>query len=282
MNQNIIAKRIHQNGKVTGVVKPYLITKAESNLLGVFSKYYYGSLTDCCVPYDIENPVHKIKFKLSSILLGFRQVLEGLKKMHAMGIYPGDIKPGNILYKGTKFVTIDFGDAIVKERLEAALNSSKTFDEKLMEIAGTATPLYTNYYDILAGRQAVIKEDVDELVEVFKKTDVFSMGKTLYETVTQKEALWGKEEKYSFIPVKSFNNCRGYYKEIEDHLRNFSSPQKLINLVVSMVEPDYRLRPTASSALESLDEIIQEKIKGDIKSLYNQVQKTESFKASLI
>ena len=97
------------------------------------------------------------------------EVLKGLAFTHSNGIYHRDIKPGNILlsYQGEVKIT-DFGLALIADSTAVTLQNT---------VLGT--PAYMS-------PEQIAGEKLDG------RTDIFSLGATLYEMLTKKQAFGGK------------------------------------------------------------------------------------------
>jgi serine/threonine protein kinase len=247
-NEFHLLTSIHKVGKVWGIqAPPRKMTQIQEGLteqFGYFGKLYEGDYFD-----DIdENPSRKFK----DYLVDFHQLLMGLKHLSDLNILHGDLKPENILIKldddGIKLVHLaDFGGAVM-------------FDPTLSldQIAGargrTFTSAFSPYCDLEKSIALAAQGKYDELVELEKKRDIFSMGCILQKLITNKDAYDLDDLEFPRLDT---------YHSINDQ----DVPGLIKDLIKRMVDPDYTKRPTAQNAFEIFNEYFQ----SSHITLYNQI-----------
>ncbi len=121
---------------------------------------------------------------LEQVLKFGGQIADALDKAHRAGIVHRDLKPGNIMLTATGAKLLDFGLA----RPASALVSGAT----LTAAAAPTTPV-TQEGTVVGTFQYMSPEQV-EGKEVDSRSDIFSPGAVLYETVTGKKAFEGKSQ----------------------------------------------------------------------------------------
>ncbi|MGI8989486.1 MAG: serine/threonine protein kinase [Bryobacteraceae bacterium] len=112
------------------------------------------------------------------------QISEALAAAHAGGIVHRDVKPANIMVTDSGLVKVlDFGLAKLTEPVGADLDGSgvtRNVDEMLRTTEGT-----------IAGTAAYMSPEQAEGKPVDSRTDIFSFGSVLYETITGQRAFQG-------------------------------------------------------------------------------------------
>lgn len=157
------------------------------------------------------------------------QILEGLHHLHKAGIVHCDIKPENIFVVlgeagGGEAKLMDFGGIV--------------FADEADPIAKVATPRYAAPEQLLGQR-------------VTAKTDVFSMGVTLYELLTGVTPFQGK--------AHDWDACLRRADEAIPALDEHGAfPSKLVEAVRRMLSRSPEERPTALQALRLLQPIHRE------------------------
>jgi len=154
-------------------------------------------------------------------------VLEGLTVAHAGGVVHGDLKPSNVLLTTSGFVKVcDFGVA-------QSLGPRKD---------GTGRRIRAGTPQYMAPEQFETEVDLDP------RSDLYAVGAMLYQVITgllphrNTESIEGiLEEKRRGVPRPRFDRL------------GRAIPPGIAELVVSLTEPELRLRPRfAAEALETL------------------------------
>jgi serine/threonine protein kinase len=114
-----------------------------------------------------------------------KDVLEGLECMHQMNIVHRDIKPSNICIEFSessaqlRFIIIDLGAAIGIESQSIPSPAAETgfgFTGMYTDVAGTKLPLGTVLF--------MSPEHIDQYRAVDGRTDIFSLGVTMYQCMS--------------------------------------------------------------------------------------------------
>jgi eukaryotic-like serine/threonine-protein kinase len=136
------------------------------------------------------------------------------------GLVHRDIKPANIVIRDDKrTVLIDFG--LAKSRTEEALTSTS-------EILGTAEYMAPE----------VVKGQVPDVV-----SDIYSLGATLYELLTDERPTPGRN------PTEIFNNILNDWMPPDVTKFRRDLPPDLSRLVMDLIHPDPVRRPQDPSVL---------------------------------
>jgi eukaryotic-like serine/threonine-protein kinase len=138
---------------------------------------------ECVEGETLAKRLEKGPLQLEQVLKYGAQIADALDKAHRAGIVHRDLKPGNIMLTGTGVKLLDFGLAKPAAPLtSAAMLTAVTQDSPVTE-QGT----------IVGTFQYVSPEQV-EGKELDGRSDVFSLGAVLYETLTGKRAFEGKSQ----------------------------------------------------------------------------------------
>src|SRR5262249_23733079 len=132
----------------------------------------------------IARRLEKGPLPLAQVLKFGGQLADALDKAHRAGIVHRDLKPGNIILSATGAKLLDFGLA----RPASALVSGAT-----LTAAAAPTTAVTQEGTVVGTFQYMSPEQV-EGKEVDSRSDIFSLGAVLYETVTGKKAFEGKSQ----------------------------------------------------------------------------------------
>ncbi|MGB7344175.1 MAG: serine/threonine-protein kinase [Pirellulaceae bacterium] len=154
------------------------------------------------------------------------QAALGLQYAHEMGLIHRDVKPGNIL------VTPD-GHAKVSDIGLAAYSMSLTGDVRAGKIVGTA--------DYLS------PEQIRSPLNLGPESDIYSLGCTLYYTVTGKVPFPGGDSK---------SKCKRHCEQTPWHPRRFNPDlsEDFVDVIADMMEKDpTRRTSTASEVAERLE-----------------------------
>jgi serine/threonine protein kinase len=183
-------------------------------------------------------------------LLEFYQLLSGLNYLEKKKILHGDIKPENILVKGDGIVHIsDFGGACFTKSREHNTESENNqfIMYKIIRRAGTRK--YTPAKDRkLANKAAYTDKNLDRLIEIEQKRDVFAMGCVLFEAITG-------DAPYTFDKKKGHPII--FDKKGSPITPHLDAPSGIQELILSMIQGDLDQRPKASEAFAMLDRYIK-------------------------
>src|SRR5207302_11504822 len=135
--------------------------------------------------------IHEPKAELSKLLRHLQHVAEGLAKAHASGIVHRDLKPDNIMVTRDGHAKIlDFGLAKLIEPQQTigthASGSSEVATALLPQHSSPGTVMGTVGY--MSPEQAQGKTN-----EIDQRSDIFSFGCILFETVTGQKPFAGKD-----------------------------------------------------------------------------------------
>ena len=186
------------------------------------------------------------------------QIAQGLKHIHDHGIIHRDIKPANVLVQSANgkevFKLADFGLAKIMTSKDSSITMS-------MSVFGTK--------DYMAPEvvKASWKRHNDEEIRVkgyVKAVDIFSLSSLFY---------WIRTGKVPFNEEQLGNGTYDAKKTVKAKFDD----QKLQQLLISMMNIDPSLRPTAAKVVGDLD---SHKI-GLIKETYNKIAKAEKIAGKL-
>jgi len=244
-NEFDMLNEMHSKGNVWGIqAKPtrffIILRNGVSEIYGYLGKLYNGDYSQ-----HINNKGTNFS---DEKLFEFHQLLCGLKHLKERGILHGDIKPANILVKSdteTTFVHIaDMGGA------RKATDISPTID-------------FTHSAPFVAGIDVVALNsnlnNKDEWIKVREAIDVFAMGTVLYNSLEgNQEFPYQLNENHGhplFYPENSPDEeMRNPYREMTN-----DAPTEIKDLIKQMLDRDYRKRPSATEAFETLNKYISEK-----------------------
>jgi len=202
-NEKDIVARFQREAKACARIK-------HENIVDVFDYGFDNGCHYIAMEYvegvDLEQLLKKADVvPLEIIAFIFIEVLKGLAFGHSKGILHRDIKPANILlsYQGKVKIT-DFGLAIISD------SKAVTIQNTILGTPGYMSPEQING-DKLDGR-----------------TDIFSLGVTLYEMLTNKQAFAG--ETFS----ESINNILNKEPAKIEKLRP-GLPPELVSIVKKMI-----------------------------------------------
>lgn len=132
------------------------------------------AILELCEGETLESRV-KLKDGLSvgDALAITERLLSVLSRIHERGVIHRDVKPSNIVLRdGGQLTLVDFGIALAKSELDAALSGLETPAPKSSAVTLYGTPEY------MAPEQAARPHEVDA------RADVYAVGAVLYELLT--------------------------------------------------------------------------------------------------
>jgi serine/threonine protein kinase len=138
---------------------------------------------ECVEGETLAKRLEKGPLPIAQVLKYGGQIADALDKAHRAGIVHRDLKPGNIMVTATGAKLLDFGLA----KPAVGLASGAT----LTAVAPTAS--VTQEGTIIGTFQYMSPEQV-EGKEIDARSDIFSLGAVLYETVTGTRAFEGKSQ----------------------------------------------------------------------------------------
>src|ERR1700747_3813862 len=139
---------------------------------------------ECVEGETLAKRLEKGPLQLEQVLKYWMQIADALDKAHRSGVVHRDLKPGNIMLTSNGAKLLDFGLA----KPVAALTSVAT-----LTAAVTQTSQMTEQGAIVGTFQYMSPEQV-EGKELDGRSDIFSLGAVLYETLTGQRAFQGKSQ----------------------------------------------------------------------------------------
>jgi TolB-like protein/Tfp pilus assembly protein PilF len=138
----------------------------------------------------LREKIHREPTELKKLLKYLQQVAEGLSKAHAAGIVHRDLKPENIMITRDGFAKVlDFGLAKLVETRRPGFGPSGGSDAPTELIQQHSAPgVVMGTVGYMSPEQAQGKT-----AEIDQRSDIFSFGCILFETVTGQQAFEGKD-----------------------------------------------------------------------------------------
>ena len=213
--------------------KPFQNDTEDKNVYFLVLDYMpEGSLENCYNSYKSKGIIIKQDF----IIKFFKQILAGLKYLHANGVMHRDIKLDNILLDKNYNIKIsDFSiAALYKEKNANEDNTiyNNTYYNNLFSNFTRVGPMKFVAPEILAHKQGM-KYDYDY------KVDIFTLGLSMLILVSKTFPI-SIENKIRKIDIENINEIYNEY---------------LINLIKRMISFDQNIRPSAAEALDELNKI---------------------------
>ncbi|CAD8077040.1 unnamed protein product [Paramecium primaurelia] len=190
-------------------------------------------ITELCRGGNLDQAIKKLEEPLPflTVKVIFRQIVEGIKYMHDIGLMHRDIKPANILFR--KPISLkQFGLQAQDGPLISDFGVSSTIQKQLNVYQ------FCGSYGYMAPEIFVCEEDKSKSYN--EKCDVFSLGCLLYELTTTKPLFSGNNLKQSNKECNINMN-----KLLEDCFGN----RQLINLLMKMLNPNPDQRISCSEVL---------------------------------
>jgi hypothetical protein len=254
-NEYLLLNNVHADGNVWGVQEaPRKVVEITDH-----SKVQYGHIGTEYI-CDYSKQIARYPPIFVEHLFETHQLLFGLKELAKRNILHGDIKPENILVKvddeGTMLVHIaDLGGGKI-------VTSSTPISELPGDYRG-ATSTYSPNADLVLAKVLAEQGKFDELVDLEKKRDVFSMGMTLYFAFTQLYAYPSDDHLCPDVALE--------YRSIDSE----DIPNEIKALIKNMLHPDYTKRPSAQEAFDRYDDFlkvhypeVRERLQEKIKKCY--------------
>jgi serine/threonine-protein kinase len=189
--------------------------------------------------------------ELKVLLKYLRQVAQGLAKAHASGIVHRDLKPDNVMITRDGHVKIlDFGLAKLLETTRR--KSGREEEPAASEMATAMMPLELSTPGVVMGTIGYMSPEQAQAKSVDQRSDIFSFGSMLYETVTGRKPFVGESVRDTLHKIVSEPA-----PSITD-LNPSASPelQRVIRKCLAK-EPDKRYQTIVDTA-NDLEELIQE------------------------
>jgi serine/threonine protein kinase/TolB-like protein/Tfp pilus assembly protein PilF len=136
----------------------------------------------------LREKIHREPTELKKLLKYLQQVAEGLSKAHAAGIVHRDLKPDNIMITRDGFAKVlDFGLAKLVETIRPGSGGGSDAPTELIQ-QHSAPGVVMGTVGYMSPEQAQGKT-----AEIDQRSDIFSFGCILFETVTGQQAFEGKD-----------------------------------------------------------------------------------------
>jgi serine/threonine protein kinase len=139
---------------------------------------------ECVEGETLAKRLEKGPLPLEQVLKYGAQMADALDRAHRSGVVHRDLKPGNIMLTATGVKLLDFGLAKPVEGVASGLTLS---------MAAVRSSPVTQEGTVVGTFQYMSPEQV-EGKEVDGRSDIFSLGAVLYETLTGKRAFEGKSQ----------------------------------------------------------------------------------------
>jgi eukaryotic-like serine/threonine-protein kinase len=148
---------------------------------------------------SLEIRLQKGPLPLKQVLEYGQQICDALEKAHAAGIVHRDLKPGNIMLTASGAKLLDFGLAKPVTTLlgsQAISNQGNLTPHMPTVNLSTlkATPAVVTQQGTIVGTFQYMAPEVLQGREADGRSDIFSFGCVLYETITAKRAFEGKSQ----------------------------------------------------------------------------------------
>lgn len=212
-----LLKKIHASGTKTGIQEaPYQLfhyneggEKQVGYLAAKYEKDGFGLANDPSISPDL-------KEKFTNLLI------QGLDTVHSLGIYHGDLKPDNTLFRREELVISDFGGAREFEQLvrldqypriesilgvHTPLYTSKNIRDRIIKILNSNQKIYHEITEADEKQQFLIHMLNDQIKPLLLKNDRFALGCTLYSIWTGKYPGIATVEGYRQISSRNGDNC---------------------------------------------------------------------------
>lgn len=164
----------------------------------------------------------------------FKQILEGVVYIHSKGIMHRDLKPSNIFLESKSIKIGDFGlswldESVIDEEKKRCEYKGENYTSNI------GTPLY-------------VSPEQEKSSNYDQKTDVYSLGVIFFEMLNN----FSTEHERVMI-MNDFRRKKIIPAEI---MEKFSQESLLM---LSMIDNNPKLRPSASEALAEIERIIANK-----------------------
>ncbi len=171
--ENRVQRFIHEARAASALNHPYILTIYD---IGEAEEQHYIAM-EFVDGETLHNLIYSEKFGLKTLLKYLSQVAEGLSKAHSAGIVHRDLKPENIMITSDGYAKIlDFGLAKLVEGASILFEAQQHQSIKGM-IMGTL--------GYMSPEQAQGKPEIDQ------RSDIFSFGCILYETIAGRKPFEG-------------------------------------------------------------------------------------------
>lgn len=172
--------------------------------------------------------------KRKEMLDMFKQILEGVVYIHSKGIMHRDLKPSNIFLESKSIKIGDFGlswldESVIDEEKKRCEYKGENYTSNI------GTPLY-------------VSPEQEKSSNYDQKTDVYSLGVIFFEMLNN----FSTEHERVMI-MNDFRRKKIIPAEI---MEKFSQESLLM---LSMIDNNPKLRPSASEALAEIERIIANK-----------------------
>jgi serine/threonine protein kinase len=230
------------------------------------------------------------------LFFDFYQVIDGMVKILEMGSHE-DIKPANILVHET-FVDgktrrvlyiSDFGGFRFfpsQDEISDPTTNKRELAGKL-SLTRMFTRNFSSYYDKaeiiqLLKKEAFDEKDLNTIIEIEKKLDVFSLGCLMYKALTGQEFPSCKVEGDKTHYWANIFDRKVYVDIIIPEMEKAGIPSELQILLFTMLAPEHKNRPTIETVRSSYIKMMKEVYKSQNPNKDKVEQRFEEMLSSYI
>ncbi|KAL6746968.1 kinase-like domain-containing protein [Haematococcus lacustris] len=234
--------------------------KAHDYLTVIIMDYCdYGSLVRPILkgmfrPISVSGSDREARVRYRALLRTAKEIAQGLEHLHHLRVVHGDLKPGNVLLRGSRVDVRGFNAQVIDFGLSHLVSNSNP--QKVSKAGGTlvyAAP------EVFSGK-------------VGKAADVYSLGIILWEMVTGSQPYKDLVEGQIVLGVQK-NGLRPAWPQ--------GQLPELQHLYLKCVEQDPDARPKAKEVVQLLTQIEMD-LRSELKAAHKQAQQVVSAQQAMV